>query len=138
MSQSLDSLLRQVSRIKLGQGVVGKVSTVLIVVTLAVAIVAASIRVEIVSLVALGIILILALPLLWRLITFAKENPYAALLEGADLLKHEERIMGSKSEPLLPSLANANTEAAPIDPETRRLSASPDQSELASGISDEG
>lgn len=41
-------------------------------------------------------ILVLSIPLLWRLIGFAKANPQAAILEGAEFLLHTQLTLASK------------------------------------------
>ena len=91
-----------ISKVKLRGGVVGKVSTVLICVSAAMAAIAWSIQVIWVSVLALVFVFALCFVMLWRLINFADRNPQAALLEGAEFLAHEQIQLGMKSSPTLP------------------------------------
>jgi len=108
MPFGLEGMLQNVSKIKLKGGVVGKVSIVLIVISFSMASIAFAVREPWISVLALTFIFILSFPMLWRLISFADRNPQAALLEGAEFLKHEEISMGMKAEPLLHSGGNSS------------------------------
>ena len=98
----LDKILSSVSKIRLPGGVVGKTCVVLIVIALAMAAIAWSVRVVWISAMALIFIFVLCGIMLWRLITFADRNPKAALLEGAEFLLHEQLLkLGKKDDPTL-------------------------------------
>jgi hypothetical protein len=112
LPMGLDGMLANVSKVKLKGGVVGKVSVVLIVVSLSMAVIAWSVKVPWISAAALGAVFVLSLTMLWRLISFADKNPQAALLEGAEFLRHEELKLGMKGQPQLPPGDDA--EAAPL------------------------
>jgi hypothetical protein len=95
--------VERLSKIHLRGGVVGKITTALMVVCVGMSAIACAVRIWWVALVALGLIFLLCFPLLWRLVTFAERNPYAALFEGAELLAHEKLKLGTKAVPELPS-----------------------------------
>lgn len=99
----IQTLLEKGSKIRLRGGVVGKVSTVLFVACIALAAIAWSAKIWWISLVCALLLVGLCFPLLWRLISFAQDNPYAALFEGAELLAHERLKLGTKQEPSLPA-----------------------------------
>jgi hypothetical protein len=115
MPFGLEGILRNVSKIKLKGGVVGKVSVVLIVVALAMAAIAWSVRVPWISVVALVLLFVLSFVMLWRLVSFADKNPQAALLEGAEFLVHEQITLGTKAQPKLQIDMNQQEQAAPLE-----------------------
>jgi CHASE2 domain-containing sensor protein len=115
MPFGLEGILRNVSKIKLKGGVVGKVSVVLIVVSLAMAAIAWSVRVPWISVVALVLLFVLSFVMLWRLVSFADKNPQAALLEGAEFLVHEQITLGTKAQPKLQTDMNQQEQAAPLE-----------------------
>src|SRR6266542_1707887 len=92
----------RLSKVRLRGGVVGKVAAVLICFCGAMAAIAATAHLWWVSLICALLLFALCFPLLWRLVTFAERNPYAALFEGAELLAHERLKLGTKAVPLLP------------------------------------
>ncbi|MGD0262387.1 MAG: hypothetical protein ABSD29_21700 [Verrucomicrobiota bacterium] len=98
----MSQLFEGISKVKLRGGVVGKVSIVLICVSISMAIIAWSVSMVWVSVLALILVFTLCFPLLWRLVSFADHNPQAALLEGAEFLVHEQMRLGMKSLPILP------------------------------------
>jgi hypothetical protein len=114
MDFDLDKVLQKVSAIKLPGGVVGKVSAVLIVASVCIGGIAALSKNEWILAGGIAAIVLLAFPLLWRLINFADRNPQAALLEGAEFLLHTQIVMGSKSNPVIPLEAETITEERPI------------------------
>ena len=99
----IPKMVARISNVRLRGGVVGKVSTVLIAVCIAMAVISWSVRLWWISLIAILAIVALCFPLLWRLVTFAERNPYAALFEGAELLAHERLKFGTKETPTLPT-----------------------------------
>lgn len=59
-------------------------------------------------------IVLLAMPLLWRIIAFAEKNPGVALLDGAQLLKHEQLRLASKNNPEILVAPQSQREGRPI------------------------
>lgn len=94
-----EAILKNVSRVVLRGGMFGKVCHVLIVVSVCFAAIACTAGVYWISLIAIGLIFLLCFPILWRIISFADKNPQAAILEGAELLIHEQITLGSKADP---------------------------------------
>ncbi len=80
MDFDISKISEGVSKIKFPGGVVGKVSTVLVVVCLTVGGLGALSRNQWVLVGAIAAIIGIAFPVLWRLITFANNNPQAAIL----------------------------------------------------------
>ena len=103
MNFDINKTLKNVSKVKLPGGVVGKVCTVLIVVTLTIGGLAALSHETWLLGVAVGAIILIVFPMLWRLINFADKNPQAAILEGAEFLMHQQILMGSKATPYIPA-----------------------------------
>ena len=96
-----NSMLDTASKIKLSGGMVGKVCKVLIIVALAMAVIAWSVKLVWVSVLAICLLFVLCLVILWRVISFAIKNPQAAIMEGAEFLLHEQLMLGTKSNPRL-------------------------------------
>ena len=126
---NLQSVLQSTSKITLPGGVVGKVCKVIIVIALSFALIAWSVKVVWVAVLALALLFILSLVILWRLVTFADRNPQAAILEGAEFLMHEQLRLGTKSQPQLPGAGSDFIEASPVtlSPEDQRTVQQPDQ-----------
>jgi hypothetical protein len=99
MNIDFTKTLENVSKIKLGAGVVGKVSTVLVVYCVTLGALAAFSSEPLVRAGAIAAILIVVFPMLWRLINFADKNPQAAILEGAEFLVHEQMMVAQKGSP---------------------------------------
>jgi hypothetical protein len=110
----LESIASQVSNLKLRGGLAGKICHVLIFVALAMAIVAWSVQIVWVSAASLGLIFILAFVMLWRLINLADKNPQSALMEGAELLIHEQLMIGKKGAPEILVSPKETVELAPL------------------------
>lgn len=116
------SLLQNVSKISLPGGMVGKVCKVLIIAAISMAIIAWSVKIIWVSVLAIMLIFILCFVMLWKLISFADKNPQAALLEGAEFLVHEQIKLGTKANPQI-TLDPANQiEGRPIDLSPKEIS----------------
>jgi hypothetical protein len=99
MNIDITKTLENVSNIKLGAGVVGKVSTVLVVYCVTLGALAALSSEPLVRAGAITAIVIVVFPMLWRLINFADKNPQAAILEGAEFLVHEQMMVAQKGSP---------------------------------------
>ena len=102
---SVEELLQRVglntdslSRLKLGRGVAGNMTTIGVVALICLAVVAYPLALWPAKLGAIGAIAVLALYLLYRLEKLAREKPDVALLEGAEfLLYHQKRLgLGAK------------------------------------------
>jgi hypothetical protein len=132
MAFDLEKVFEKVSAIRLAGGVVGKVSAVLIVASVCIAGVAAISKNVWVIGGGIVAILLLAFPMLWRLINFADRNPQAALLEGAEVLLHEQIVMASKTNPVIPLEPEAMTEERPAElpAEERALLNQPEEAQL--------
>jgi len=123
----LSQLFEGISKVKLRGGVVGKVSVVLICVSISMAVIAWAVSMVWVSVLALVLVFALCFPLLWRLVSFAERNPQAALLEGAEFLMHEQIRLGMKSSPVLPDTGALPVPAPkPIVIEDSKAAALPD------------
>jgi len=106
--------LKNISKVKLNGGVVGKTCTVLLVVVLVILAIVWVARDIYFCYFALTVIFILVGGLMWRLINFADKNPQAALLEGGEFLVHQQIEYARKGVPNLPATASTtNTEAQP-------------------------
>jgi len=110
----LDSLAQQASKLKLQGGLAGKICQVLIFVALAMAIIAWSVHEVWIAAAALGLIFILVFSMLWRLITLAEKNPHSALMEGAELLVHQQLMVASKGGIQIPTTLATLTAPAPL------------------------
>lgn len=99
MGFDLEKALEKVSAVKLPGGVVGKVSLVLIVLSICIGGLAAFSKNDWIVGGGIAAIFLLAFPIVWRLINFADRNPQAALLEGAEFLIHQRILLGTKANP---------------------------------------
>lgn len=121
MPMTLDRVIERASKIRLSGGIVGRVCTVLIVACVSLAAIGVLTRNQWIMGGAIVAILVLALPLLWRIITFAEKNPGVAILDGAQFLKHEQLRLASKDRsdivilPHTPKIDPSPT-SVPIDP----------------------
>ncbi|MDB6065416.1 MAG: hypothetical protein JWR26_1624 [Pedosphaera sp.] len=110
----LESIADQVSKLTLRGGLAGKICHVIIYVALAMAAISWSVKVVWVAVAALGFIFLLTFVVLWRLINLADKNPQSALMEGAELLIHEQMTIGTKSKPEMKIIVQDNVETAPL------------------------
>ncbi len=111
----LGGIIKNVSKVKLPGGVVGKVCKVLIIVAVCMAVIAWSVKIVWVSLLSIVFMFILTFFMLWRLINFADRNPKAALLEGAEFLLHEQLLkLGSKQNPEISFDPKKSIESHPV------------------------
>ena len=92
----LDGLAEHVSKLRLRGGLAGKICHVLIVVSLAMAAIAWSVQVVWVAASALSMVFLLVFVMLWRLISLAEKQPTSALMEGAELLIHQQLMIATK------------------------------------------
>ncbi len=124
----LDDVIQRASKIKLSGGLVGRVCTLLVVACITLGVIGASSKNDLISGGAIVAIVLLLFPMLWRIITFAEENPGVALLDGAQLLKHEQLRLASKNESNIEVVANLQREdrAVMVPPEIAAMADLPD------------
>jgi hypothetical protein len=127
MMGSLDKVIQRASQVKLSGGLVGRVCSVLFVACVALGAIGALSKSELIMGVAIASIVVLLFPLLWKIISFAENNPGVALLDGAQLLKHEQLRLASKSEPDILVMPNLQREdrAVTVSPEMAALADKP-------------
>lgn len=98
----LDQLVRSAARIKFPAGAFGKTCMLVAIFALACALIAWAARNPYVSSLALIIVAAVAFYALKRAFDFADKNPSAAILEGAEFVKHEQIQLAAKGVPVLP------------------------------------
>jgi hypothetical protein len=92
-------LAETATKVRLRGGVVGKLSTVLIVASIALGAIGVAAHNEWIAGGAVILIFVLVLTLGWKMLRFAEEHPQAALMEGAELLMHERLTLAMKGHP---------------------------------------
>ena len=85
-------LTRGTSKVKLPGGIVGKTCYLLMAVAAALAAIVAAVHTESVGFAAIAAIVIIVLPLTWRLIGFAERHPDAAILEGGEWVAYQIQL----------------------------------------------
>lgn len=123
MPFNLDSVVQNASKLQLKGGLAGKICQVLIAVVFAIAAIAWSFKSLVVAMTGLGIVFFLPAVVLWRLINLAEKNPQTALMEGAELLLHQQMLLGAKNQPLLPSASTNSQEPGVITLSDQELQA---------------
>lgn len=122
MTPSIDRVLATASKVKLTGGLVGRVCSVLVVACLALGTVGALSKNEWIMGGSIVSIVLLAFPLLWRIINFADKNPGVAILDGAQFLKHEQMRLASKTTPEIVVLPSSQTaDPSPVSSEMLEL-----------------
>lgn len=114
MNVDIGKLINNVSQVRLKGGIFAKASVVIIIVSLCIFGIAATLGNIWVSCGAIGLIFILAFVILMRLINFANKNPQAAILEGAELLVHEQIQLAAKGIKEIPNSLSGLTTETPI------------------------
>jgi len=114
-----------ISKIKLHGGLVGKVSMVLISLTLALSGVAIALKDKTIAIIIICGLLPTVAVFLWKIISFAGKHPDVALLEGAEFLAHEQILYGTKEHPTLTESSNQEAHVK-IDDKNREIAALPD------------
>jgi len=99
MADFVKEMMESASSVKLTGGLVGRVCTAVLLISMSMGAVAMTSSVWWVAPLALFLMFGFAFPILWRVIGFAKENPHAAILDGAELLKYEQLTYTSKGQP---------------------------------------
>ena len=129
MNLDIGKLINNVSRVKLKGGIFAKASLVIIIVSLCIFGIAATLGNIWVSCGAIGLIFILAFVILMRLINFANKNPQAAILEGAEFLVHEQIQLAAKGVKEIPNVLSNLTEETqvPIDNLAQQEANQPDE-----------
>lgn len=85
--------LKSIAKIKLSGGVVGKITLGVMVACILIAVLAYAAHNIWLFLVAVVLIFLLTFVMSWRLINFADRHPAAALLEGAQFVRHHEQTL---------------------------------------------
>jgi len=114
MGDSIEKIMNKASQVKLSGGLVGRVCTVLFVACICIGAIGVLSRNDWIMGGAVIAILLLAFPMLWRIISFAERHPGVALLDGAQLLKHEQLRLASKQEPEILVVQSSLTEGKPV------------------------
>lgn len=91
-----DKAFQSIKSIKLTGGVFGKMNTLLIVLIICVAAACITLDVWWVTLTLILIVLFLVFYTLKRSFDFADKNPQAAIMDGAELLVHEQMLQATK------------------------------------------
>ncbi len=110
----LDGLAEHVSKLRLRGGLAGKICHVLIFVSIAMAVIAWSVQVVWVAAGSLVLVFLLVFVMLWRLISLAEKHPPSALMEGAELLVHQQLMIATKGGAQIPTTAAEITSPAPM------------------------
>jgi hypothetical protein len=105
-----------IQKIKIPGGMVGKICGVLMITAISAAAMVVATRNIWVALIAIVLLFAVVLILGLKLIDFAKTNPQAALMEGAEFLLHEQITLGTKSRPIILDNADNLTEPPPALP----------------------
>lgn len=131
MNVDIGKLINNVSQVKLKGGIFAKASIVIIIVAICMVGIAVPLGNIWVSCGAIGLVFILAFVILMRLITFANNNPQAAILEGAEFLVHEQIQMAAKGIKEIPNSLTSLTEDTPIkiNSKTQKEADRPDEKE---------
>ena len=99
LPSGIDQAFKNIAQVRLKGGVVGKASTVLIVVCLSVAAMVVAVKAVWVAAAAILLLVGFCYLVLNKLIDFANRNPTAALMEGAEFLAHQQLVHGRKQNP---------------------------------------
>jgi uncharacterized ion transporter superfamily protein YfcC len=121
---NLGSITEHMSKLRLTGGLAGKMCYVLIFVAISMAIIVCSVHTEWIAGIALVMIFFLTLIILWRLLNLANKNPQSALMEGAELLMHQQMVMGTKNNPRIIVNPGDTIEKEPLEltlPEIKTL-----------------
>jgi hypothetical protein len=102
-SRALDGL----AKLTLSGGVVGKVTKALIFISFFLTVIALTTSNIYISAVVVGLIFVLTSVSFWRLINFADRHPQAALLEGAEFIRHQKLIHSTKNYSIIPNEVNS-------------------------------
>ena len=131
----LDNLIKSATHLRFPAGVFGKTCMLVAVVATAFAAIAWSVSTDWVSALALVLLSLLTCTALFRLFNFADRNPAAAILEGAEFIKHEEMTLQYKGQQL-----GQNVDIIPIaDPTAPLLEKEQEETQaLLPDKSDEG
>ena len=95
------SSLGQFTKIKLPNGLVGKITTLLIIMVICLSTIAIKINNTWIIILIIIIIPLSCIPIVLKLISFADKNPQAALLEGGQFIMHEQIQLASKKDGII-------------------------------------
>jgi hypothetical protein len=129
MPFDLEKTLQSVASVKLSGGVVGRVCQVVMVVSICFVALAAWSDNLWIKAGGIAAVFLFAFPLLWRAVNFAERNPYAAMLDGGELLLHQRMMLGTKAQPTLPATPEVTVEETAVT-EAVRIGDGPPQARL--------
>ena len=98
----VDKLMASATQIKFPTGAFGKTCMLVAIIAFSCAGIAWSVREPWVAALALVIVAIIAIYAITRVFNFADKNPSAAILEGAEFVKHEQMQLAAKGLPTIP------------------------------------
>lgn len=122
---NIEKILDSLKTVKLTGGIFGKITLLLIVVCVCCTAIILATGIWWFSLSIVLILIILVFYALKRSFDFAKENPEAAIMEGAELLVHEKIVHGIKDQGLISPKEPVIDHEPPIIPEHEILSEDP-------------
>lgn len=125
MPLDLEKALQSVARVRLSGGVVGRVCQVVMVVSVCFVALASWSGNAWIRAGGIAAVFLFAFPLLWRAVNFAERNPYAAMLDGADLLLHQRMMLGTKAQPTIPGAPEVIVEETALTEGTRTADTAP-------------
>ena len=105
----INKAIDKLKHIKLHGGIVGKTTTLLIVLSLVIGSVCFVVKNQDYIIILLLVLLGLVFYGMKRCFDFAEKNPQAAIMEGAEFLIHEQIMQGNKDTPLI-EVQNAEME----------------------------
>lgn len=123
---NIEKALESVKTIKLTGGIFGKTTLVLIILCISVAAVCFKAEMWWLSLLLMLPLMCIVTYALKRGFDFAEKNPYAAIMDGAELLIHERLVHGRKGQDALPPLTpTTDHQSQPLLPEDLEASDPP-------------
>ena len=111
---NFEKALESIKTIKLKGGIFDKTTTLLIVLCLCVATVCVSTSMWQITLILMLPLMLMIFYAFKRCIDFAEKNPYAAIMDGAELLVHEKILHGKKGQDEIPMLKATEDHEVPM------------------------
>jgi hypothetical protein len=112
--KSFESLWQNASKINLKGGLASKICYVLIFSVIALATITILCKDRWIIIFSNTLIFFTVYTIIWKLINLAKNNPQAALMEGAEMLIHEQMMIAAKNTPMTIIKASQNIESAKL------------------------
>ena len=92
----IDQIMRTATKMRFPTGAFGKTCMLVAIFSLSCAAISWSARTPWVAALALIIVAVVTVAAMWRLFNFADKNPSAAILEGAEFVRHEQMQLAAK------------------------------------------